>query len=422
MAISKIAIGSTSFRESTMSSFLHRIRSCGPGLLATGLLLACAGQASAQLALLDPLGGNGSGAAAVNNAGVVVGTSTTSATGPSHATRWDSNGTATDLDPLDTFSSQGLGINDAGVAVGNAIFSSNTQHAAAWSSHGTATDLGALPPSVPQGPPNNSNAYGINNAGIVAGTSTSSGFNSTYRPLTWNGTTATDLGGTDFSQATAINDAGVVAGWSFVAGTTHATMWATTGTPIDLGAPGGLGSQAFGINGAGTVVGYIGGAGFSHATAWIAGGSVLDLGTLGGTNSFAGGINEAGDIVGNSDTASSPVRHATLWRNGSAIDLNSFLSASEVSAGWVLELASDINDHGEIVGTAFNTVSQSFRGFDLTIAPVPEPATFALMLGGLGIVGFVGRRQRPRRATKAGIDCPHRDLEKSPCNRRYSKS
>jgi hypothetical protein len=29
-----------------------------------------------------------------------------------------------------------------------------------------------------------------------------------------------------------------------------------------------------------------------------------------------------------------------------------------------------------------------------TIAPVPEPETYALMLGGLGVVGFMARRKR----------------------------
>ena len=36
-------------------------------------------------------------------------------------------------------------------------------------------------------------------------------------------------------------------------------------------------------------------------------------------------------------------------------------------------------------------------GFDnLTLAPVPEPGTYALMLAGLGAVGFIARRRTAR--------------------------
>ena len=46
--------------------------------------------------------------------------------------------------------------------------------------------------------------------------------------------------------------------------------------------------------------------------------------------------------------------------------------------------------------------NDSFRGdtdFDdmvvrLSVSPVPEPSTYALMLAGLGVLGFVARRRR----------------------------
>ena len=371
----------------------------GLSLVATSLVFAGAIQAHAEtsnLILFDPVGGNGSTAAAINNAGVVVGSSTVSVSGPSHATRWDSSGTATDLDPLGRFDSQAVAINEAGVAVGSAIFSGNLSHAAVWDASGTATDLGTLPPFGPLSPLNRSFAYGINDAGVVAGTSTSTGYDTGHRPLTWNGTTATDLGGANQSEATAINDAGAVAGWSSVAATTHATLWNGAGTPIDLGASGGLGSQAFGINDAGVVVGYVNGAGHDHATAWSSSGTPTDLGTLGGTHSFAEAINDAGIVVGNSYTTGDLDRHATLWNGTSIIDLNSFLTASEASAGWVLKRAAGINDQGEIVGSAYNTISDIYRGFELSVPAVPEPETYALMLAGLSVVGFVHRRRKRR--------------------------
>lgn len=58
-----------------------------------------------------------------------------------------------------------------------------------------------------------------------------------------------------------------------------------------------------------------------------------------------------------------------------------------------------------IGGTAFAKVgiggldeNGASKGFDLdavSITPVPEPSTYALMLAGLGLVGWVARRRRP---------------------------
>jgi hypothetical protein len=80
-------------------------------------------------------------------------------------------------------------------------------------------------------------------------------------------------------------------------------------------------------------------------------------------------------------------------------DLNSFLDASTVSAGWVLTEAKDINDKGWIVGNALNTITGVSDGFLLSmgtasVAAVPEPETYGMMLMGLGLMGFVARRRR----------------------------
>lgn len=45
-------------------------------------------------------------------------------------------------------------------------------------------------------------------------------------------------------------------------------------------------------------------------------------------------------------------------------------------------------------------VGDRFGG--VAIAPVPEPETYALMLGGLGPLGFVGRRRASRRPGSEG--------------------
>ena len=73
-------------------------------------------------------------------------------------------------------------------------------------------------------------------------------------------------------------------------------------------------------------------------------------------------------------------------------DLNSFLDAGTVSAGWVLTEARGINDKGWIVGTAYNSKSGVNQAFLLT--PIPEPETYAIFLAGLGLMATVMSRRR----------------------------
>jgi hypothetical protein len=82
-----------------------------------------------------------------------------------------------------------------------------------------------------------------------------------------------------------------------------------------------------------------------------------------------------------------------------ATDLNSFLSASTLSEGWVLERAYDINDSGSIVGSASNYVLGVQRSFLLqSVAAIPEADTSAMLLTGLGVMGFMVRRRKNTQA------------------------
>ena len=83
------------------------------------------------------------------------------------------------------------------------------------------------------------------------------------------------------------------------------------------------------------------------------------------------------------------VNHAKGQTRPYLVDLNSFLDASMANAGWVLERAYDINDNGWIVGDA--RIGQSGENHAFLLAPIPEPETYALMLAGLVLVGFIAR-------------------------------
>ena len=325
-----------------------RKKSLKRNLLAAGLLLACASQAGATsytFTDLGTLGGAYSTANAINASGEVAGWSYTVGGGSQRATLWNGT-TATNLGALVTTSTVALGINASGQVAGFAYTPGNTGSRAILWNGATPTDLGTL-----------GGAYGsaaaINASGQVVGWSNTTTGGNAYRATLWNGASVTNLGtlGGVHSQATAINDAGQIAGWAFTAGNAqHATLWNGT--------------------------------------------TATDLGTLGGTYSVANAINASGHVAGFSWVTGDAAQHATLWSGTTVIDLNSFLDASTVNAGWVLRSANGINDDGWIVGEAYNQRNGVQHAFLLSVAAVPEPEAYAMLLAGLGLIGCTARRRK----------------------------
>jgi hypothetical protein len=54
----------------------------------------------------------------------------------------------------------------------------------------------------------------------------------------------------------------------------------------------------------------------------------------------------------------------------------------------------------KVSGSILTNSGASFGG-NINLVPVPEPETYAMMLAGLGLVGFIGRRKRQAKAAKA---------------------
>jgi probable HAF family extracellular repeat protein len=194
----------------------------------------------------------------------------------------------------------------------------------------------------------------------------------------------TDLGkpSGDASWAYGINDAGQVVGRSYTAanGQTHAFITGPNGVGMtELGDLGGGYSTAKGINDAGKVVGESRTAkGEIHAFITDPNGvGMTDLGTLGGDYkySIAYGINDMGQVVGESSTGKGQIHAFITGPNGVGMtDLGSVVKPQ--SDFTYFSSATAINNHGQLA--AVGTV-------------VPEPEMYAMLLLGLGLIGFLAR-------------------------------
>ena len=280
-------------------------------------------------------------------------------------------------------------INNLGQIVGFSVAISGDTRAIVWNA-GLPTGL------HPQG----GLAWSINNLGQIVGESRT-GITSGYNYATiWNDEVATQLTNPRefvYTVANSINNSGQIVG-RYYGGNSNssATLW-DNGVVIDLHPQGSFSSGAYSINDSGQIVGLaynnvlLG----SRSILWN-NGVATDITPQGSLSSGAYSINNLGQIVGNVRNADDIYR-ATLWDNGVAIDLNSFLSASSISEGWVLDTALDINDNGSIVGKASNSfLGITAQAFVLT--PVPEADTSAMLLTGLGVVGLMVRRRKNTQA------------------------
>lgn len=210
----------------------------GESELATGQGFGALWKSGAVVALM-PLAAypEGSYAAGINDYGWIVGISDGAARNSARATLWV-NGAPTAL-PTSTFASTAVAINNAGEVVGWSSTSQTTAgptHGTLWDvRNGTTVDLGTLPGAT------ESRAEGINGLGQIVGYSETAGEQAQH-PVLWEDGSITDLGlptgsGAVNGVALSINNGGQIVGYSQVPGPCSlcdfATLW-QDGQAVDL--------------------------------------------------------------------------------------------------------------------------------------------------------------------------------------------
>jgi len=346
--------------------------------------------------------------AAINNQGLVTGTSIAEASGEA-AFRYNPNNPALMEDighSARGHISRGFGINNLGAVVGDSVVPGSSvadspiRHATLFS-NGSVSDLGTLQKQT------FSRANDINGFNQVVGFSGPILDSPKSRAFFWSKPTGMiDLGtlGGAHAQAFAINDSGFITGNSQVSssaaatGATHAFL---SPSPLaagpmgmrDLGTLGGSFSYGMAINGKNHVVGYSTiNKVDSRVRAFLYDGSGMkNLGSLAPNSSnpledqsFALGINNSNLVVGyaylptisaNINPAAqpgpTPVRQvAFVWHQGTMTDLNKLIGTAANT--YHLNSAVAINDNGQIVAVALNKATGTRRAVLLTpLTPVP---------------------------------------------------
>lgn len=309
--------------------------------------------------------------------------------------------------PAGTTNSFTRGINNSGIAAGTAQNSNANTSRAILAGTGGVTVLNAAAGFA------NAGATGINNSGTAVGYSMQAGIfasEGTARPLggagtqlatVWdsagNATTLGNLFGNFNTIATAINASGQVVGGASRngGGISNAVIW-NNGVGTALATLSTERSTARAISSTGWVAGRTDqlADGSFLGSVWDAGGNKFNLAAVGGCGmSDLRGINSSNTVVGFSLNGNcSTVATASLWTwNGSSFTGFQLDSLVINLNGFNLQAPQGINDRGQIVGFGFDAQGNT-RGYLLTA--VPEPASWAMLIAGFGLVGAAARRRR----------------------------
>jgi uncharacterized membrane protein len=200
--------------------------------------------------------------------------------------------------------------------------------------------------------------YGLNNHGVASGQP----WEGVPALMTRTRTTRL-LPAKYFNFCEAVNDHDVAVGVAYDPGESGVAVVWRDGIPTLLPQAPWPESEATKINNHNLIVGTVNEGGYLNVRAAYWSQDQLTVLPSPG-NAAAYGLNDEGQIVGDSDQ--NGLYHATLWtREQGVVDLNQYLPASWVAAGWYLQFASSINSSGDIVGNMSNDALGLSQGFIL---------------------------------------------------------
>ena len=226
--------------------------------------------------------------------------------------------------------------------------------------------------------PMDSGKYGaataINRAGEIVGNAQAS--NGAVHAVVWKAGQVQDIGllaHGDYSEARDINNQDKIVGAANIAprGRPYAFTWKDGKMQTLPEVDGSTFCNAQAINDQDEIIGSCGfpPKGVLHGVLWR-GDAITDLGIIGDldeTLSIPLDINNHAQIVGTCEIVDGKLR-AFVWENGNMKDLNTLIPAD---SGWLLSVASRINDTGEILGRGY--YRDGIHAFLLVPRPAPVP-------------------------------------------------
>ena len=355
-------------------------------LLVLSVLGAFAGANPPQFIDLGTLGGDWSIATGVNASGQVTGSSYT-ADGSTQPFIWDAVNGMQNI--VGETNATAAAINNAGQVVGTAVHGEDfvqvtengilithvdKSRAFIWDSIRGLQELGTLGGDF-------SYAYSINNNGQVVGTAQTTG--GAWHVFIWDSINGMqDLGTPDgvASTPTSISDSGQIVGFAQIApgGDSHAFLWDPVGGALDLGTFGGQTSWASDVNAAGQVIGYAQTSdGVFRPFVWDAVNGMRDLGMPDTGTWVPEKINGNGEVVGYLFTG-------VPGSAESAFHWDPISGAEDLGLG--VSLAFGINDAGQIVGQIQSADAPVAHAFLLN----PPPPAIASLTPSTIIAGSAG--------------------------------
>jgi len=333
----------------------HNCKSCSPIIVSFMLVMSAAANVGAQeyrYALFDLPSliqeDQFTAGAGINSIGDVVGGAAIDQV-EFHAVLWPSTGGVVDLGTLGGDSSGAAAINDLGEVAGWSNFEPGgsifERRAVIWRGK-EMVDLGTLGGE-------SSFANGMNNLGQVVGESEYEWQSFRLKAFLWeNGEMSVlpaPLKGWDGRSAYDINDRGEAVGYGAGLDLQYNALLWRDGKVFDLGSLSGNGSEAHAINEQGVIVGYsVAANGQGHAVKWVDR-QIIDIHTPSiGTNSFARDINNVGQVVGDAFAFT----RGFILNPGEQMILLDDLVPPHLRMPWWINRATSINDAGQIAAEA----------------------------------------------------------------------